>query len=166
MDCVRHRHFHAGLSEPGNSDRAAGLLRHGAGRPLLQECGLAFSPHRSSGCGHCAARRDRDRDCALGTLRADIELRDLRRFHFLRPDGGIAVCVPAENPGLASEAVSRAGPSLHHRSLCVGLRRHRDHDDRDFPGEFRHRPDHSAGRHPGIFVLEPRARRNPPTPNL
>ena len=103
VDCVRHRHFHAGLSEPGNSDRAAGLLRHGPRRPLLQECGLAFSPHRSSGCGHRAARRDRDCDCAFRALRADLELRDLRRFHFFRPDGGIAVCVPAEESKTQSQ---------------------------------------------------------------
>ena len=97
VDCLRHRRFHAGFSQPGNSDRAARLLRHGARRPFLQERGLALSAHRRSGGGHRAARRDRDRDRALRALRADFELRDLRRFHFLRPDRGIAVRFPAES---------------------------------------------------------------------
>ena len=68
--------------------------------------------------------------------------------------------------GFAREAVSDSGPSLHHGALRAGLRRHRDHDRRDLSREFCHRPGHSAGWLPGIFVLEPRARRNPPAPNL
>ena len=144
-----------GLSEPGNSDRAAGVLRHGPRRPLLQECRLAFSPHRRSGCGHRAARRDRHCDRALRTLRADLELRDLRGFHFLRLDGGVAVCIQAKGCGFTREAVSGSGPSLHYRAFRAGLCRHRDHHRRDLPGEFCHRPGHSAGRLPGIFVLEP-----------
>ncbi len=53
------------------------------------------------------------------------------------------------------ETLSGARSPLHHSSFCPGLRRYRHYHDSYFSGELRHRSDYSAGRHPGIFVLEP-----------
>src|SRR6185369_4478002 len=107
------------LSEPGNSDGAPGLLRHGAGRALFQERGLALPPYWSSSGRHRAARGDCDGDRSLRALRADIELRHLRRFHLLWTDGCISVCLPAEDNRFVAATLSHARPPLYHRTLCT-----------------------------------------------
>ena len=52
-------------------------------------------------------------------LRADLELCRLDRFHFLRADRSIALCVPAPNTGCARTSNARA--SVHHYLFCSDL---------------------------------------------
>ena len=93
VDRFRHRSLDPWISEPGHSDRAARLLRDGSRWPVLQERWLALSALRSAGRCYRAARSDRHRDRYCRRLRADSQLRRGRRFHLLRPDRSVVVCV-------------------------------------------------------------------------
>ncbi len=93
-DRSRHRHLDARLSESGNVDLAARLLRHGGGSALLQGRGASERAHARARRGDCAARRARHHHRAVGPLRADSEHSGLGGLRLVWTDGGLALRLP------------------------------------------------------------------------
>ncbi len=152
----RHRGLDARFPEPGDTDGAARLLRHGARRAVLRAGRLALAAHRSARRSHRAARRLRHRHRPLATLRSDPELRGVGGFHLLRAYGrGVVRLPPWGCARLARGHLSGAGASIHHSRLRTDLRGNCSQHHRRVSGQQRGGLADSAGGHSRILVLEP-----------
>ncbi len=138
------------LPGAGDPDRAARLLRDGAGRHLLQGGRRAAPEEPRAGARDRAAGAGRVGDRGLGPLRADPELRGLGRLHLLRPHrrGPLRASAPRRAGALPRARPPRDDGLL--RALVLGRR---GRDDPPLPEGQRDRPRDPGARPAGLRPL-------------